>query len=350
MPKLTATPRSVKEKYSKNKRGEPIGILGVVAEKLLEKEEPIGFDEALELTEIPKRDLPALVSLAGKVTTKYNGEGVFLCSIISAQTGNCPEDCSFCSQSSRYSTGVKPQSFLVSQKILEAARRAERLGAGEFCIVISAGGPSKRVFSRVLEAVDMLKEETGLKIGCSLGKLTEEQAHALKQHGVWRYNHNMETARSYFPNVCTTHTYDDRLRTALLVKEAGMELCSGGIIGMGESVRQRVEFAFELRDLDPNFVPINFLNPRPGTPFSDISIVAPLEAVRTIAIFRLILPGKRIVAAGGREEVLRDLQAMGLMAGANAMILGDYLTTPGRSPGEDLRMLDDLEMPVIKDV
>lgn len=290
-----------------------------------------------------------LISLAGKLTAKYSGGGVFLCSIMSAQTGSCPEDCSFCAQSSRYSTGVKPQPLVDSRKILDAARRAERLGAGEFCIVISSRGPSKSVFSRVLEAVDMLKEGTNLKIGCSLGMLTEQQAFSLKRHGVWRYNHNMETARSHFPNVCTTHTYGERLETARLVREAGMSLCSGGIIGMGESVRQRVELAFELRDLDPDFVPINFLNPRPGTPFSDMAVLSPLEAVKTIALFRLVLPGKRIVAAGGREAVLRDLQAMGVRAGANAMILGDYLTTAGRAATEDLSMLDDLNMPVVRD-
>jgi len=283
------------------------------------------------------------------VTLKYKGEGVFLRSIISAQTGNCPEDCAFCSQSSHYDTEVMAHPLMAPQKVLLAAKQAEAMGAKDFCIVISAKGPTPPIFKKILEIIDTLREETDLRIGCSLGSLTREQAFALKEHGVKRYNHNLETARSYFPEVCTTHTYDDRLRTALLVKEAGMELCSGGILGMGESVRQRIEFAFELRELDPMWVPINFLNPRPGTPFEHLDIIPPLEAVKMIAIFRLVLPRQVLMTAGGREVALRDLQAMGLLSGANAMIIGNYLTTLGRSPEEDLRMLRDLELPIRTD-
>ncbi len=317
---------------------------------MLVNEEPVTFEEALNLTELPKSQVPDLISLARKVTLKYKGDGVFLRSIISAQTGNCPEDCSFCSQSIHFNTEVNAHPLMDAEKILAAARQAERMGAMDFCIVISAKGPTPRIFKKVLEAVDLLREETGLKIGCSLGRLKEEQAYELKEHGVWRYNHNIETCRSYFPSICTTHSYDERLETALLVRKTGMNLCCGGILGMGESVKQRIELAFELKELGPSWVPINFLNPRPGTPFEKLSTVQPFEAVKTISIFRLILPDKILMTAGGREVTLRDLQAMGLLAGANAMILGNYLTTPGRSPEEDLRMLDDLEMPVRKDV
>jgi biotin synthase len=316
----------------------------------LQKEELITFEEALELTELAKEQVPDLISLARKVTLKYKGDGVFLRSIISAQTGNCPEDCAFCSQSAYYDTEVNAHPLMAADRILKAAQQAERFGAMDFCIVISAKGPTPRIFKKVLEAVDLLRENTNVKIGCSLGSLTEEQAFALKDHGVWRYNHNIEACRSYFPKVCTTHTYDDRVKTAKLVKKAGMNLCSGGILGMGESVRQRIELAFEIRELEPSWVPINFLNPRPGTPFGDLPMVSPFEAVKTIAIFRLVLPDKILMTAGGREVTLRDLQAMGLLAGANAMILGNYLTTSGRPPEEDLRMLDDLQMPVRRDV
>lgn len=302
------------------------------------------------MTELSKEEVPDLISLARKVTLKYKGDGVFLRSIISAQTGNCPEDCSFCSQSAHFDTEVEAQPLMARNKILLAAKQAEKMGAMDFCIVISAKGPTPRIFQKVLEAVDLLVDETDLKVGCSLGDLTEDQAYTLKEHGVWRYNHNLETCRSYFPNICTTHTYDDRRKTAELVKETGMNLCCGGILGMGESVKQRLELAFELRDLNPTWVPINFLNPRPGTPFENFQTVPPFEAVRTISIYRLILPDKILMTAGGREVTLRDLQAMGLVAGANAMILGNYLTTPGRSPEEDLKMLDDLEMPVRKDI
>lgn len=327
-----------------------ISVLDIVSDKLLVNDVPIDFDEAIALTELEKPDVPDLISLARKVTLKYKGDGVFLRSIISAQTGNCPEDCSFCSQSAHYDTEVSAHPLVAAEKILLAAKQSEKLGAMDFCIVISAKGPTPRIFKKVLEAVDMLRAETSLKIGCSLGDLSEEQARELKEHGVWRYNHNLETCRSYFPSICTTHTYDDRLRTARLVKEAGMQLCSGGILGMGETPEQRIELAFELRELGPSWVPINFLNPRPGTPFGKFTALSPLEAVKTIAIFRLILPDKILMTAGGREVTLRDLQSMGLVAGANALILGNYLTTPGRTPEEDLRMLDDLEMPVRKDV
>ncbi len=316
----------------------------------MNNEEPITFDEALGLTELSKSEVPDLISLARKVTLKYKGDGVFLRSIISAQTGNCPEDCSFCSQSAHFDTEVTAHPLMAKEKILLAAKQSEKMGAMDFCIVISAKGPTPRIFKQVLEAVDLLREETNLKIGCSLGDLKEEQAYALKEHGVWRYNHNLETCKSFFPNVCTTHSYEDRYRTAELVKEVGMNLCCGGILGMGESVRQRLELAFELRELGPSWVPINFINPRPGTPFENMETLSPFEAVKTISIFRLILPDKILMTAGGREVTLRDLQAMGLVAGANAMILGNYLTTPGRTPEEDLRMLDDLEMPVRTDV
>ena len=280
------------------------------------------------------------------MTLKYKGDGVFLRSIISAQTGNCPEDCSFCSQSAHFNTEVEAHPLMEANRILLAAKQAEKMGAMDFCIVISAKGPTPRIFKKVLEAVDLLVAETNLKVGCSLGELTEEQAQILAEHGVWRYNHNIETCRSHYPKVCTTHTYEDRLQTAKYVKEAGMNLCTGGILGMGESVRQRVEFAFEIRELDPTWVPINFLNPRPGTPFEQFEKISPFDAVQMISIYRLVLPDKIIMTAGGREVTLRDLQAMGLVAGANAMILGNYLTTPGRSPEEDLKMLDDLQMPV----
>ncbi|MCY3625700.1 MAG: biotin synthase BioB [Candidatus Dadabacteria bacterium] len=308
------------------------------------------FEEALALTELSGERLSELISLARKVTLKYKGDGVFLRSIISAQTGNCPEDCSFCSQSAHFDTEVEAHPLMAAERILGAARQAEKMGAMDFCIVISAKGPTPRIFKKVLEAVDLLCAETNLKVGCSLGDLTREQAYELRDHGVWRYNHNIETCRSHFPSICTTHSYDDRLKTALLVKETGMNLCSGGILGMGESICQRMEFAFEIRDLNPTWVPINFLDPRPGTPFENLETIQPLEAVRTISIYRLVLPDKIIMTAGGREVTLRDLQAMGLVAGANAMILGNYLTTPGRSPRDDLRMLDDLQMPVRKEI
>jgi biotin synthase len=304
------------------------------------------FEEALAVLELPDAEVPALVGLAHRVRVEHCGPEVELESIISAKTGGCPEDCAFCSQSRHWRTPVRPEPFLDLTELVEAARRSEAVGATEFCIVLAIRGPDERVMDQVLAAVDALHRETGLHVACSLGILTARQAERLAAAGVHRYNHNLETARSHFPEVCSTHTWEDRRRTCLLVREVGMELCSGGIFGMGESRRQRVEFAFELAELGPREVPLNFLNPRPGTPLEARALVPPLDAIRTIALFRLLFPSTVLRYAGGRELTLRELQPMGLFAGVNALIVGNYLTTLGRSPEADLQMLQDLGMPV----
>jgi biotin synthase len=243
---------------------------------------------------------------------------------------------------------VPVSSIIDPSLILKSAKEAEKSGATEFCIVTSGKGPDKKTFRKVIDAVDLIHRYTNLSIGCSLGILTEEQAKLLSKAGVNRYNHNLETSRSFFPHICTTHSYEERVKTATLVKEKGMELCCGGILGMGESREQRVELAFELRDLDPALVPINFLNPRPGTALATKSPLTPIEAIKSIALFRLILPQSILICAGGREVVLRELQPLALLAGANGLITGNYLTTQGRSTEEDLQMLRDLNMPTVK--
>lgn len=199
---------------------------------------------------------------------------------------------------------------------------------------------------RILELVPLVKETTGLNVAVSAGILTEDQARRFSEGGVHRYNHNLETARSYFPNVVTTHSYDERLETCELVRSNGMELCCGVLLGMGETDAQRLELLVELQGLAPNEVPLNFLNPRPGTPLGDRPTVEPLEAIRWIALFRLALPFTILRFAGGREVTLRELQILGMTSGINALIVGNYLTTLGRSPSEDLQMLSDLEMPI----
>jgi len=311
-------------------------------------EEAISFDEALAVAEIPDAELPALIALAHRVRLANTGPAVELESIISAKTGGCSEDCSFCSQSRHWRSPVRPEPFLDIPEMVRAARRTEELGASEFCIVVAVRGPDDRVMEQVLAAVEALHAATRLRVACSLGILTRGQAEALAATGVHRYNHNLEAARSYFPAICSTHTWEERYETCRIVREAGMELCSGGIIGMGETPRQRVELAFELRSLGPREVPVNFLNPRQGTPLQDRPLVPALEAVRTIALFRLVLPTAVLRPAGGREVTLRDLQALGMLAGANALIVGNYLPTLGRAPEDDLRMLADLGMPVAR--
>jgi biotin synthase len=306
----------------------------------------LSYDDAVAVLELPDAEVPALVGLAHRIRVAHCGPEVELESIISAKTGGCSEDCAFCSQSRHWRTPVRPEPFLDLTELVEAARRSAAVGATEFCIVLAIRGPDDRVMEHVLGAVDALHRETDLQVACSLGILTGDQARALAGAGVHRYNHNLETARSHFPSIVSTHTWEERRETCLLVGETGMELCSGGIFGMGESLHQRVEFAFELAELGPREIPLNFLNPRPGTPLERQPLVPPLDANRTIALFRLLFPSTVLRYAGGRELTLRELQPMGLFAGVNALIVGNYLTTLGRSPEADLRMLEDLGMPV----
>ena len=324
-------------------------ILHSVREKLIDNDENITLDEARELALIRNnKQLLETIFLSNKVTDKYHASGIYLCSIISARTGACPEDCSFCSQSIYSELPLQAQTFIEPEKILESARKAETSGASEFCVVTSGRGPNKRTFNKVLESVRLIRSYTNLSVGCSLGLLSEEQATLLSEAGVKRYNHNLETSRSYFPRICSTHRYEDRLRTARLVKQHGMELCCGGILGIGETSEQRLELAFELRELKPEVIPVNLLNPRQGTPLGGRAPLHPLVALKYIAIFRIILPESILLCAGGRESVLRDYQSWALFAGANALITGDYLTTKGDLPAEDIQMIKDMELPILK--
>jgi biotin synthase len=313
--------------------------------QIIERQEPLTPAQGAALVNLPDARLPELVALAHRVRLHYCGDAVEVESLISAKTGGCPEDCAFCSQAARYHTGVQAQAFLSPDEVLASARSTEALGGTSFCIVVAVRGPNERLMGQVLEAVAAVRRETSLDVHCSLGLLTRDQARRLAEAGVVRYNHNLETARSFFPRIVTSLTWDERYETCLIAKEAGMELCSGGIFGMGETWDQRIEFACQLRELDPAEVPLNFLNPRPGTPLAGQPLLAPLEAIRICALFRLFFPRQTLRYAGGRELILRDLQAMGLLAGVNGLIMGNYLTTTGRPPEEDLRMLADLGMP-----
>jgi biotin synthase len=298
------------------------------------------------LASLPEESVPSLAALAHEVRLAYCGPTVEVEGILSAKTSGCPEDCSFCSQSSRYVSPVLPTAILEPEEILAAARDTAALGAAEFCIVAAVRGPTNELIDRTLEATELIRRETGLNVAASLGILTREQAERLADGGVHRYNHNLETARSFFGEIVTTHTWEERYETCRLVRKVGMELCCGALLGMGESDGQRIELIGQLRDVGPAEIPINFLDPRPGTPLEDRPLVEPLEAIRWISLFRLALPDVILRYAGGREITLRELQALGMTAGINAIIVGNYLTTLGREPGEDLQMLDDLCMPI----
>jgi biotin synthase len=324
-------------------------ILAELREQVLEQGRGATPSQVLELLRLGGPDgtdrLEQLLELAHEVRMRWCGPEVEVEGIISLKTGGCPEDCHFCSQSGLFASPVR-SAWLDIPALVEAAKQTAKTGATEFCIVYAVRGPDRRLMDHVLECTARVHKETNLDVACSLGILTREQAFELAANGVHRYNHNLEAARSYFPEICTTHGWEERLETCLLVRETGMELCSGGIIGLGESREQRVELAFQLAELDPHEVPMNFLNPRPGTPLADNTVVEPEEAVRTIALFRLALPATVMRYGGGREITLGDLQALGLKAGINALITGNYLTTLGQTLDDDLAMLNDLSMPV----
>jgi len=321
-------------------------LIDLAATALLDQRRPLTTSELLALAELDAAAVPSLAALAHEVRLAWCGPEVELEGILSAKTGGCPEDCHFCSQSARFDSPVKATPFLDMDELIAAARETEEIGASEFCIVLAVRGPDLRVMDQILRAVEAVRTTTSLNVAVSAGILTAGQARALASAGVHRYNHNLETARSFFPQVVTTHTWEERFETCRLVRAEGMELCCGVLLGMGETVAQRVELLGQLRDVDPAEVPVNFLNPRPGTPFEALALVEPLEAIRWIALLRLALPGVILRLAGGREVTLRELQALGMTAGINALIVGNYLTTLGRSPQEDIRMLGDLQMPV----
>ncbi len=313
---------------------------------LLDERRQLSLEELAALADVPDSAVPALAALAHEVRLEWCGDTVEVEGILSAKTGGCPEDCHFCSQSAKFESPVQSMPFLDTADVLAAARETAALGATEFCIVLAIRGPDERTMDRICELVPLVQDEVGLNVAVSAGIVTEAQAKRFAEVGVHRYNHNLETAESFFENVVTTHTWAERFDTCQLIREQGMELCCGVLLGMGESIDQRLELIGQLRAVDPAEVPLNFLNPRPGTPFAGLPLTEPLEAIRWISLFRLGLPSVILRYAGGREVTLRELQALGLTSGINALIVGNYLTTLGRSPEEDLQMLSDLQMPI----
>ncbi|WP_299576722.1 biotin synthase BioB [uncultured Williamsia sp.] len=321
-------------------------ILELAREKVLERGVPLDRDEVLRVLQLSDDHLTELLQLAHDVRMKHCGPEVEVEGIISLKTGGCPEDCHFCSQSGLFTSPVR-SAWIDIPSLVEAAKQTAKTGATEFCIVAAVRGPDKRLMSQVAAGIEAIRDEVDIQIACSLGMLTQEQVDELAAMGVHRYNHNLETARSHFPNVVTTHTYEERWETLRMVRDAGMEVCCGGILGMGESLEQRAEFATDLAALEPDEVPLNFLNPRPGTPFGDLEVLSASDALRAVAAFRLALPRTILRFAGGREITLGDLGAkQGILGGINAVIVGNYLTTLGRPAEADLDLLTDLQMPI----
>jgi biotin synthase len=320
--------------------------LASAAQQVLETGVGLREPDVLAVLRLPDEELPAALEVAHQVRMRWCGPEVEVEGIVSVKTGGCPEDCHFCSQSGLFTSPVRAV-WLDIPALVEAARQTAATGATEFCIVAAVRGPDERLMAQMREGVAAIRAEVDIQIAASLGMLSQEQVDELVAMGVHRYNHNLETARSYFPNVVTTHTWDERFDTLRMVRDSGMEVCCGGILGLGESLEQRAEFAGQLAALAPDEVPLNFLNPRPGTPLGAAPVVNPRDALRAIAAFRLALPKTILRYAGGREITLGDLGTRdGLLGGVNAVIVGNYLTTLGRTPGSDLALLDELKMPV----
>ena len=320
-------------------------IVSVARTQVLEQGIALTEEQALECLLLPDERVDDLLDLAHEVRVKWCGDEVEVEGIVSLKTGGCPEDCHFCSQSGVFDSPVR-SAWLDIPSLVKAAQETAATGASEFCIVAAVRGPDERLMAQVREGVAAINAVVDINVACSLGMLTQAQVDELAAIGVHRYNHNLETARSYFPAVVTTHSFDERIDTCQMVRKAGMELCCGGILGMGETVQQRAEFAAQLAALDPDEVPLNFLNPRPGTPFGEQEPMTAVDALRAVATFRLVMPRTVLRFAGGREITLGDLAERGVRGGVNAVIVGNYLTTLGRPADEDLAMLADLKMPI----
>jgi biotin synthase len=324
----------------------PAEILARAREQVLEAGTGLGEADLLDVLRLPEQHLPALLELAHEVRMRWCGPEVEVEGIVSLKTGGCPEDCHFCSQSGQFSSPVR-SAWLDIAGLVAAAKETAKTGATEFCIVAAVRGPDKRLMTQVAEGVAAIRAEVDINIACSLGMLTQDQVDELAAMGVHRYNHNLETARSHFPEVVTTHTWEERRQTLQMVRDAGMEVCCGGIVGMGETLEQRAEFAVQLAELEPDEVPMNFLIPNPGTPFAHLDVPQGPDALMTIAAFRLAMPKTVLRFAGGRELTLGDLGAeQGMLGGVNAIIVGNYLTNLGRPAERDLEMLETLKMPI----
>ncbi len=325
---------------------DPADIIEVAREQVLGRGERLTYDQLVQVLRTGDDRLEELLALAHEVRLRFQGPEVEVEGIVSLKTGGCPEDCHFCSQSGQFTSPVRSV-WLNIPELVRAAKLTRDTGASEFCIVAAVRGPDDKLMEQLAAAVAAIRESVEINIAASLGILTDEQAATLRDLGIHRYNHNLEAGRSFFPQVVTTHSWDERWDTCQLVKASGMQLCCGGLVGMGETVEQRAELADQLGRLEPHEVPLNFLNPRPGTPFGDLPVMATNDALRCIAAFRLALPRTILRYAGGRELTLGDLGTRdGLLGGINAVIVGNYLTTLGRDPKDDLALLDELNMPI----
>jgi biotin synthase len=303
--------------------------------------ESLTREQAISILEAPDNDVLSILSAGFRIRHQHFGKSVQLYFLMSAKSGLCPEDCHYCSQSKISDAPVPKHNILKRDDLMEAARIASERGAKTYCLVISARGPNERELNAVEKIVPEIKDKYGLDICACLGLLSKEQADRLKACGVDRVNHNLNTSEEHYADICTTHTYADRVQTLQHVKDAGMEMCSGGIIGMGEQHEDIVSMAFDLRDLGVHSIPLNFLNAIEGTPLQTKDELTANDCLRALAMFRFVNPDRELRISGGREIHLRSLQPLGLYV-ANSLFVGDYLTTRGQAPQEDYDMIRDL--------
>jgi biotin synthase len=303
-------------------------------------------DEGLAILRSGDDELLDLLAAAFRIRRRYFGTRVQLYFLMNAKSGLCPEDCGYCSQSKVSSADIPRYNLLNAERLLDGARVAAERQAKTYCIVISARGPSHREMDAICSIVPQIKSQYNLKICACLGLLTPEQAGKLKACGVDRVNHNLNTSEAFYGDICTTHTYQDRIATLTAVRDAGMELCSGGIIGMGEADADVVQMAFALRDMRVESIPVNFLNPIDGTPLAGMRRLNPRYCLKVLAMFRFANPDRELRIAGGRELHLGGLQALGLYP-ANSIFVGDYLTTKGQAPAADYKLIEELGFEVV---
>lgn len=319
-----------------------IDFINKIVDKILSGKN-LNLEDAHKLKSVKEDNIYSLFTAAYKIRKRFRKDKVELCAIMNARSGACTEDCAFCSQSGFHTTRVPVYPLLEEKEIYNRAKRAQEMGAGYFCIVTSGRKVNgKKDFLKICRVISKIRSKLRLHVDGSLGELDFTEARALKDAGLFRYNHNLETAQSFYPAVCTTHTFIDRLRTIENVKRARLELCCGAIFGMGETWKQRLELFFALRDIHPECIPVNFFNPIPGTKLERKNPLTPLEFLKIVAILRFLFPRQEIKVCGGREANLRSLQPFLFLAGSDSIIIGDYLTTKGNPPQDDLRMIRDL--------
>lgn len=322
-------------------------FLETLTARVIQEDYRISREEAVAVAAVAPGDEMLLFHYASRLRRAFKGNTVGVCSIVNAKSGRCSEDCSFCSQSAHYQTQAPVYPLMQPREILNVARQAKVDGAQEFGLVISGKGIASRLELEAIGAlVKAVIEQVGIEVHASVGILNKSQIEYLRQCGVTMFHHNLETSERYFSSICTTHSYEERIQTLRAIRECGLRSCSGGIFGMGETLEDRVDLALTLQQLDVDTVPMNFLHPIDGTPMQDLVPMPPMEILRTIALFRFILPDKEIKICGGRVVNLRDLQSMIFAAGANSLMVGNYLTTAGRDPELDWQMLRDLELEV----